>query len=582
MSSDIFDRVSRTQQTLPTDRTNRSPNAAINDRAISSHSAVTEHLPPSLPDAGAIWQDCLETLRHDLPAQAYNTWLRPLRPSVSEQRDREGTRFLSFLLIAPNRFIQDWVKAKLISQIDDVFASVTTSQGYDFEGPSVVVATAGAVNAVAAPESPPESLQNRETPRSQQAQSFPTTGAYSESREHKLESVLDNRISLSADSEDLLSPRQASPILTSTTPSRGFDRRPATAMSGVDTIIEGKLSHQGALNRENTFDNFIEGKSNQLARAAAMQVAENPGFAYNPLFIYGGVGLGKTHLMHAIGNYLKAKKPNAKVVYLHSETFVATMVTALQLNSINEFKRFYRSVDALLIDDIQFFAGKERSQEEFFHTFNALLEGGQQIILTSDRYHKEINGLEERLKSRFGWGLTVAVEPPELETRAAILMNKAALVNVALPNDAAMFIAQRLRSNVRELEGALKRVIAHASFKGEAINVELIKEALRDLFALQDKLVTIDNIQRTVAEYSKIKMSDMLSKRRNRSVARPRQVAMCLAKELTNHSLPEIGDAFGGRDHTTVMHACKQIAKLRQSSIDIEEDYNNLLRLLSS
>lgn len=582
MSSDIFDRVSRTQQTLPTDRTNRSPNAAINDRAISSHSAVTEHLPPSLPDAGAIWQDCLETLRHDLPAQAYNTWLRPLRPSVSEQRDREGTRFLSFLLIAPNRFIQDWVKAKLISQIDGVFASVTTSQGYDFEGPSVVVATAGAVNAVAAPESPPESLQNRETPRSQQAQSFPTTGAYSESREHKLESVLDNRISLSADSEDLLSPRQASPILTSTTPSRGFDRRPATAMSGVDTIIEGKLSHQGALNRENTFDNFVEGKSNQLARAAAMQVAENPGFAYNPLFIYGGVGLGKTHLMHAIGNYLKAKKPNAKVVYLHSETFVATMVTALQLNSINEFKRFYRSVDALLIDDIQFFAGKERSQEEFFHTFNALLEGGQQIILTSDRYHKEINGLEERLKSRFGWGLTVAVEPPELEARAAILMNKAALVNVALPNDAAMFIAQRLRSNVRELEGALKRVIAHASFKGEAINVELIKEALRDLFALQDKLVTIDNIQRTVAEYSKIKMSDMLSKRRNRSVARPRQVAMCLAKELTNHSLPEIGDAFGGRDHTTVMHACKQIAKLRQSSIDIEEDYNNLLRLLSS
>ncbi|MBT6315674.1 MAG: chromosomal replication initiator protein DnaA [Gammaproteobacteria bacterium] len=550
----------------------------MNDRGISSHSAVTEHLPPSLPDAGAIWQDCLETLRHDLPAQAYNTWLRPLRPSVSEQRDREGTRFLSFLLIAPNRFIQDWVKAKLLSHIDDVFASVTTSQGYDLAGPSVVVATAGAVNAVGAPES----LHNRETPRGQQAQSVPTTGAYSESREHKLESVLDNRISLSADSEDSLSPRQASPILMSTTPSRGFDRRPGTAMSGVDTIIEGKLSHQGALNRENTFDNFVEGKSNQLARAAAMQVAENPGFAYNPLFIYGGVGLGKTHLMHAIGNYLKAKKPNAKVVYLHSETFVATMVTALQLNSINEFKRFYRSVDALLIDDIQFFAGKERSQEEFFHTFNALLEGGQQIILTSDRYHKEINGLEERLKSRFGWGLTVAVEPPELETRAAILMNKAALVNVALPNDAAMFIAQRLRSNVRELEGALKRVIAHASFKGEAINVELIKEALRDLFALQDKLVTIDNIQRTVAEYSKIKMSDMLSKRRNRSVARPRQVAMCLAKELTNHSLPEIGDAFGGRDHTTVMHACKQIAKLRQSSIDIEEDYNNLLRLLSS
>ena len=334
----------------------------------------------------------------------------------------------------------------------------------------------------------------------------------------------------------------------------------------VDTIIEGKLRHRGALNRENTFENFIEGKSNQLARAAAMQVAENPGYAYNPLFIYGGVGLGKTHLMHAIGNYLVAKKPGAKVVYLHSETFVATMVTALQLNAINEFKRFYRSVDALLIDDIQFFAGKERSQEEFFHTFNALLEGGQQIILTCDRYHKEINGLEERLKSRFGWGLTVAVEPPELETRAAILINKAALSNVHLPNDAALFIAQRLRSNVRELEGALKRVIAHANFKGEQIDLDLIKEALRDLFALQDKLVTIDNIQRSVAEYYKIKMADMLSKRRNRSVARPRQVAMSLSKELTNHSLPEIGDAFGGRDHTTVIHACKQVNKLRHSS----------------
>jgi len=349
----------------------------------------------------------------------------------------------------------------------------------------------------------------------------------------------------------------------------------------MDIIIEGKLRHKGALKAESTFNNFIEGKSNQLARAAALQVAENPGYAYNPLFIYGGVGLGKTHLMHAIGNYLVAKKPDAKVVYLHSETFVATMVTALQLNAINEFKRFYRSVDALLIDDIQFFAGKERSQEEFFHTFNALLEGGQQIILTCDRYHKEIKGLEERLKSRFGWGLTVAVEPPELETRAAILINKAELSHVELPYDAALYIAQRLRSNVRELEGALKRVIAHANFKGEKISLDLIKDALRDLFALQDKLVTIDNIQRSVAEYYKIKMGDMLSKRRNRSIARPRQVAMSLSKELTNHSLPEIGDAFGGRDHTTVLHAVKQIKKLRHSSVDIEEDYDNLLRSLS-
>ena len=350
----------------------------------------------------------------------------------------------------------------------------------------------------------------------------------------------------------------------------------------MEVIIDGKLRHKGSLNPENTFDNFIEGKSNQLARAAAMQVAENPGGAYNPLFIYGGVGLGKTHLMHAIGNYLVERKPDAKVVYLHSETFVATMVTALQLNAINEFKRYYRSVDALLIDDIQFFAGKERSQEEFFHTFNALLEGGQQIILTSDKYHKEINGLEERLKSRFGWGLSVAVEPPELETRAAILINKAEQSNVDLPADAAMFIAQRLRSHVRELEGALKKVIVHAKFVGRPIDLELVKEALKDLFALHDKLVTIDNIQRSVAEYYKIKMSDMLSKRRNRSVARPRQMAMCLSKELTNHSLPEIGDAFGGRDHTTVLHACKQVKNLRSISLDFAEDYNNLLRALAT
>jgi len=286
--------------------------------------------------------------------------------------------------------------------------------------------------------------------------------------------------------------------------------------------------------------------------------------------------------MHAIGNYLVERKPDAKVVYLHSETFVATMVTALQLNAINEFKRYYRSVDALLIDDIQFFAGKERSQEEFFHTFNALLEGGQQIILTSDKYHKEINGLEERLKSRFGWGLSVAVEPPELETRAAILINKAEQSNVELPADAAMFIAQRLRSHVRELEGALKKVIVHARFVGRPIDLELVKEALKDLFALHDKLVTIDNIQRSVAEYYKIKMSDMISKRRNRSVARPRQMAMCLSKELTNHSLPEIGDAFGGRDHTTVLHACKQVKNLRSTSLDFSEDYNNLLRALAT
>ncbi|MCL4122002.1 UNVERIFIED_CONTAM: hypothetical protein GTU68_008217 [Idotea baltica] len=331
-----------------------------------------------------------------------------------------------------------------------------------------------------------------------------------------------------------------------------------------------------------TFDNFIEGKSNQLARAAAWQIANTPKHGYNPLFIYGGVGLGKTHLMHAAGNALLKKDSNAKVVYLHSERFVADMVKGLQHNKINEFKKFYRSVDALLIDDIQFFAKKERTQEEFFHTFNALLEGGQQVILTSDRYPKEIDGLDERLKSRFGWGLTIAVEPPELETRAAILMKKAEQSNIILPNEAAFFIAQRIRSNVRELEGALKRVVAHAHFMGRDISIELIKESLKDLLALQDKLISIDNIQRTVAEYYKIKVSDILSKRRSRSVARPRQVAMALSKELTNHSLPEIGNAFGGRDHTTVLHACRKITELKETDADIYEDYKNLLRTLTT
>ena len=341
-------------------------------------------------------------------------------------------------------------------------------------------------------------------------------------------------------------------------------------------------SYRSNVNPKHTFDSFVEGKSNQLARAAARQVADNPGGAYNPLFLYGGTGLGKTHLLHAVGNGIMARKANAKVVYMHSERFVQDMVKALQNNAIEEFKRYYRSVDALLIDDIQFFANKERSQEEFFHTFNALLEGNQQIILTSDRYPKEINGVEDRLKSRFGWGLTVAIEPPELETRVAILMKKADENDIRLPGEVAFFIAKRLRSNVRELEGALNRVIANANFTGRAITIDFVREALRDLLALQEKLVTIDNIQKTVAEYYKIKVADLLSKRRSRSVARPRQMAMALAKELTNHSLPEIGDAFGGRDHTTVLHACRKIEQLREESHDIKEDFSNLIRTLSS
>jgi chromosomal replication initiator protein len=337
----------------------------------------------------------------------------------------------------------------------------------------------------------------------------------------------------------------------------------------------------GRLNPDFTFANFVEGKSNQLARAAAMQVAANPGRAYNPLFIYGGVGLGKTHLMHAIGNQIRTQNKDARVAYVHSERFVGDMVRALQHNTINDFKTAYRTLDALLIDDIQFFAGKERSQEEFFHTFNALLEGQQQVILTCDRYPKEVEGLEERLKSRFGWGLTVAIEPPELETCVAILMSKASASNVELPEEVAFFVAKRIRSNVRELEGALRRVIANSQFTGRPITLDFAKEALKDLLALQERLVTIENIQKTVAEYYKIRVADLLSKRRSRSITRPRQVAMALSKELTNHSLPEIGDAFGGRDHTTVLHACRVIKELRESQTRMNEDYQNLLRTLA-
>ena len=362
----------------------------------------------------------------------------------------------------------------------------------------------------------------------------------------------------------------AAPAVTSRRPA------PLTASGSVATTgVEPRL------NPAFSFSQFVEGKSNQLARAAATQVGENPGKSYNPLFIYGGVGLGKTHLMHAIGNAMLERNPRARVAYVHSERFVGDMVRGLQHNTISDFKRLYRSLDALLIDDIQFFAGKERSQEEFFHTFNELLEGQRQMVLTCDRYPKEVNGLEERLTSRFGWGLTVAIEPPELETSVAILMSKAAADGVELPEEVAFFIAKRIRSNVRELEGALRRVIANSRFTQRPINLDFAKEALRDLLALQARLVSIENIQKTVAEYFKIRVGDLLSKRRTRSIARPRQVAMALAKELTNHSLPEIGDAFGGRDHTTVLHGCRRIAALRESDKRIDNDYLNLLRTLT-
>jgi chromosomal replication initiator protein len=451
---------------------------------------------------GSLWQQCLAHLENELPEQQFNTWIRPLHAVETGQELK---------LLAPNRFVLDWVRDHYIGSIQ------TTLDGLSDEQPLRVELQIGSVR-------PPSD----ELPEA--TMGMPRSGA----------------------------------------PRRNERRR------------EKRELPRSNLNAGFTFKSFVEGKSNQLARAASMQVAENPGEAYNPLFIYGGVGLGKTHLMQAIGNLIVTSPPQAQVAYLHSERFVADMVKALQHNAINEFKRYYRSVDALLIDDIQFFAGKERSQEEFFHTFNALLEGQSQVILTCDRYPKEVHGLEERLKSRFGWGLTVAIEPPELETRVAILVNKASQANIELPTDVAFFIAKRIHSNVRELEGALRRVIASARFTGRSIDLKFAKEALRDLLALQDKLVSIDNIQKTVAGYYKIRVADLLSARRTRSITRPRQMAMALAKELTSHSLPEIGEAFGGRDHTTVLHACRKINELKESDTRIAEDYSNLWRFLTT
>ncbi|MDX1706479.1 chromosomal replication initiator protein DnaA [Pseudidiomarina sp.] len=382
---------------------------------------------------------------------------------------------------------------------------------------------------------------------------------------------------------------QASSGNGSTRPAPAQQQRPVSRLNGAtrrqnpwDRDETPAPAFECNIHPEYTFDNFVEGKSNQLARAAALQVAENPGGVYNPLFVYGGTGLGKTHLLHAVGNAIMGHKKDAKVFYMRAERFVQDMVNAIKNNSINEFKRYYRSVDALLIDDIHFFANKKGSQEEFFHTFNALLEGNQQIIMTSDLYPKEIEGVEDRLRSRFGWGLTIAIEPPELETRVAILIRKAQERGITLPHEVAFFIAKRLRSNVRELEGALNRLAANVNLTGRQITIDFVREALRDLIAAQEKLVTIDNIQKTVAEYYNIKMADLLSKRRSRSVARPRQLAMALSKELTNHSLPEIGDAFGGRDHTTVLHACRKIQELKDAQHDIKEDYRNLIRTLSA
>ena len=436
----------------------------------------------------SVWKTCLEQLSGELPPDQFNTWIRPLQAIQSKGKLR---------LLAPNRFVLDWVSEKYLQRINEL-------------------------------------LQRCEQ------------GA---------------KLSLSVEVGSQ---------------KKGGRQK---AQPQVNAANRGYLPEN--LNRSYRFDSFVEGKSNQLARAASIQVAENPGTAYNPLFMCGGVGLGKTHLMHAIGNSILERSPGMNIAYLHSERFVADMVNALRHNTIDEFKRNYRSLDVLLIDDIQFFAGKDRSQEEFFYTFNTLLEGKNQVVLTCDRYPKEVDGIEGRLRSRFSSGLTVAIEPPEYETRVAIVKSKAECAQIDLPDNVAFFIAKHFVSNVRELEGALNRVIANANLTGQPINIEFCQQALRDLLLLQERQVTLENIQKVTAGYYKIKVADLLSKRKTRSIARPRQVAMALAKELTNHSLPEIGDSFGGRDHTTVLHAHRKVDELRQRDNRVEEDYKNLLSILT-
>lgn len=492
-----------------------------------------------------LWDQCSSCLQTELSTSLFNIWIRPLQAVVREPADGGGR--CQLVLLAPNKFVVDWIRQHHLPRIKEIIlglAGDTVEVLLEINtSSSSASASVTASSSAPAPAPSPSTASN--------VSGYSVNGAGQTSS---------NTVASSSPASDSHTQEQAQ--------SSQQAKESNTFRSNLNDLF--------------TFDNFVQGGSNQLAWAAARQVADNPGGDNNPLLVYGGVGLGKTHLMHAFGNQLLKNNPKARILYLHSERFVADMVKALQNRSMEDFKRFYRSVDALLIDDIQFFSGKERSQEEFFHTFNALFEGKQQIILTCDRYPKEIRGIEERLKSRFGWGLTVAVEPPELETRVAILMQKAEQAQIDLPYEVAFFIAKRIRSNVRELEGALKRVIANAHFTQKEITLEFVKDALRDLISLQDKLVTVDNIQRTVAEYYKVKVSELLSKRRSRSVARPRQMAMALAKELTNHSLPEIAEVFGGRDHTTVLHACRKVKELLETSVDTAEDYKNLLRILTT
>lgn len=480
-----------------------------------------------------LWQQCLTQMEHEFPSQEINTWLRSLH-AVEKPK--------ALYLLAPNPIVLQHIHEIFLPHIVSHVRNLSGDNEYD------VMLQIGSRTApkplpkpAIAPTQPPPVVQQAawETPAPQPQPSPAHPG-------------VNGNGNLTASGN------------------------PLNAASFSDRFVN-------SLNSRMVFENYVEGKSNQLARAASLQVGENPGKSYNPLFIYGGVGLGKTHLMHSIGNCILQHNPNARVLYVYAERFVNDMVTALRNSRIEEFKQHYRSVDALLIDDIQFFAGKDRSMEEFFHTFNALLEGQKQIILASDRFPRDVEGIDDRLRSRFNWGLTVQVEPPDLETRVAILRKKAEENNLGLPHDVAFFIAKNFRSNIRDLEGALQRVIASMRLRCISdISMDFVHDVLRDQLASQDKMVSISNIKKVVAKYYNVRANEMDSKRRTRSVARPRQMAMALAKELTSHSLPEIGTEFGGRDHTTVLHACRKIAELRESDTRMEEDYRILVRSLTS
>lgn len=483
------------------------------------------------------WPACLSRFENELSAQQFNTWIKPLQAGI----DGDTVR-----ICAPNRFVMQWVKDRFLKKIEQFAAELNLhSMKIEF-----IVGEANASN-----------KSSTVNPKANDTK------------------INDAKIKASAthdiDDDDLKASLERNVKANLKTSSSN------TAKSSVNTKAnQHKKTEDSGLNPSFNFSNYVTGRANQLARAAAIQVAENPGAAYNPLFIYGGVGLGKTHLLQAIGNELKLHNPDAKIRYLHAERYVSDVVKAYEHKAFDEFKRQYHSLDLLLIDDIQFFAKKTRTQEEFFYAFNSLIEAKKQIVITCDTYPKEIADVDERLRTRFSWGLTVAVEPPELEMRVAILLKKAEAVNLNLPEDVAFFIAKQIRSSVRELEGALNRIIAMAKFTGHAIDVHLAKDALRDLIAVRGRQVTMENIQKTVADYYKIKVAEMYSKKRTRNFARPRQVAMALSRELTNHSFPEIGEAFGGRHHTTVMHACDEIDQLRQNDPTIARDIGFLVQVI--